>query len=172
MEKLKFALFSIVTLVLLGLFGYWSIVTIQSGDEHIEDQKVKTLQKENEDLKTQVKKLTSELGVLKAQLEPAPVVTPEMDSIVVYKHQDLINEIQELADSNISLKLKSRGAGVGTVQKFLNVYNNTSSKVDNDYGEGTKTRVAAFQKDMGLSADGEAGQSTFLKMIEWLKNQG
>ncbi|MDE2031162.1 MAG: peptidoglycan-binding protein [Patescibacteria group bacterium] len=70
------------------------------------------------------------------------------------------------------MKLKSTGSRVGTVQNFLNIYNNTSSKVDNDYGASTQKAVMAFQKDQGLSADGQAGSSTFAKMISWLKKQG
>ena len=54
MEKLKFTLLAIISLTLLGLFGYWAVVTIQSGNEHIDDQKIKTLEKENEDLKRDV----------------------------------------------------------------------------------------------------------------------
>ncbi|KKT19097.1 MAG: hypothetical protein UW02_C0015G0001, partial [Candidatus Nomurabacteria bacterium GW2011_GWB1_43_7] len=42
-------------------------------------------------------------------------------------------------------------------------------RVDNDYGAGTKTDVMNFQKAEGLSADGEAGPNTFLKMIDWLE---
>ncbi|MBU0999326.1 peptidoglycan-binding protein [Patescibacteria group bacterium] len=70
------------------------------------------------------------------------------------------------------MKLKSRGTRVGTVQNFLNIYNNTSDKVDNDYGTSTQKAVTAFQKDQGLNADGEAGSGTFNKMISWLKKQG
>ena len=69
------------------------------------------------------------------------------------------------------MKLKSKGTRVGTVQEFLNIYNNTSKKVDNDYGAGTKTDVVNFQKKEGLTADGEAGPTTFVKMIDWLKKQ-
>lgn len=187
MEKLKFALFSIVVLVLLGLATYWSISTIQSGTGYVKDQKMKQLEKENKDLETEVAKLTDQLSVLKSASEgsvsnvnkdPAPTAYKYQDLIneltpapVVSKYQSLITELQKLVSSNVFLKLKSSGSQVGTVQKFLNIYNNTSSKVDNDYGVGTVNAVAAFQKDSGLPADGQAGPSTFSKMIDWLKNQ-
>ena len=45
MEKLKFILFSIVVLALIGLLGYWSMNTIQSGTEYVKDQKIKQLEK-------------------------------------------------------------------------------------------------------------------------------
>ena len=69
------------------------------------------------------------------------------------------------------MKEKSYGTRVGTIQTFLNIYNNTTKKVDNDYGAGTKTDVIKFQKAEKITADGEAGPSTFLKMIDWLKKR-
>lgn len=90
---------------------------------------------------------------------------------VVLKYPSLINEIQKLVDSNIYMKKGSRGTRVGTVQKFLNIYNGTSSKIDNDYGPGMETVIKKFQKDQGLTSDGEAGPNTFRKMVNWLKKE-
>ncbi|HTE49067.1 MAG TPA: peptidoglycan-binding domain-containing protein [Candidatus Paceibacterota bacterium] len=172
MEKLKFALFSIVVLSLLGLLGYWSVVTLQSGTESKASQKIAQLQKENKELNAEILKVNNELSALQAEkTETVPIVKKE-PAPIVYKYQDLIDEFQGLISSNAFLKLKSRGAQVGTLQNFLNIYNKTSNKVDNDYGESTKAAVIVFQKDQGLSADGEAGSGTFNKMIDWLKKQG
>lgn len=174
MEKLKFTLLAVVTLSIVGIVGYWSVMTIQSGSEHAETEMIEQLQKENGDLKLEVQKQKMELNTLKAALEePKPTVTktPEAPAPTVSKYQTLINELQKIVDSKTVLKEKSKGDRVGTVQKFLNIYNNTSTKVDNDYGPGTVARVKDFQKDVGLTADGEAGTSTFNKMIEWLEKQ-
>ena len=171
MEKLKFALLVIVTLSLLGLLGYWSVVTLQSGTESKASQKIEQLEKENKDLKTEVKKLSDELSVLEFELKELPPSVEKNPEPIVYKYQDLINELQKLANDNVVLKQKSSGSKVGTVQKFLNIYNGTSNKVDNDYGAGTAKVVTAFQKDVGLKANGEAGADTFNKMIDWLKKQ-
>jgi len=178
MENFKFILFSIIVLALVGLLGYWAIFSIQSGPEHRANQKIEQLEKENEELKKEVEDLTDELAIYKPQEEPVlnegegsvepETPKPEPEKIV-YEHQDLINELQKMIDENVLMRLKSKGTRVGTVQKFLNIYNNTSNRVDNDYGEGMKKAVIAFQKAEGLTADGEAGPSTFLKMIEWLK---
>ena len=177
-EQLKFALFSIITLSLLGIFGYWSVATIQSGTEHANKQKIETLSKENEDLKTEVSLLTSELGVAKSKLEK--LEEPEAEPVVIAEkapeknsaqYQTLIDELQKMVDAKVLLKEKSVGPRVGTVQKFLNIYNDTNTKIDNGYGPGTASLVEKFQRDVGLSPDGEAGPSTFLKMIEWLKKQ-
>lgn len=173
MEKLKFALFSIVILSALGLIGYWSVVTLQSGTEYKISTKMEQLQKENEDLKNQVKKLTDDIDVLNSKLEESALNVekkPEPTQ-TVYKYQSLIDDLQKLIDKRVFLKLKSQGPNVGTVEKFLNIFNNTSNKIDNDYGASTKTAVSAFQKDQGLTADGEAGPSTFSKMVDWLKKQ-
>lgn len=175
MEKLKFALFSIVVLSLLGLLGYWAAVTLQSGTESKMSEKVAALSEENKNLKIELQKTKNDLSALRA-LSPAPAVTdksvPKELKLATYKYQSLIDELQKLIDNKVSLKLKSRGANVGTVQKFLNIYNKTSSRVDNDYGAGTVKLVSAFQKAEGLSANGEAGIDTMSGMIDWLEDQG
>lgn len=187
MDKLKFTLFSLAVLSLVSFLLYWSITTIQSGSDHAINQKVSELQKENENLKKEVEDLTGKLGALDPSVSastgnivaqvsnPQPAATkPAVVSTkpATYKNQDLINELQKLIDDNVSMKLKSVGTRVGTVQKFLNIYNNTSNKIDNDYGAGMASLVTAFQKAEGLTADGGAGPSTFKKMIDWLKKQG
>ncbi len=184
MDNVKFILVSIITLALLGLIGYWAVGTLQSGSEYKQDQKISQLEEENEELKEQLAMATEELSVFKAEVEPeAPVEeeevvatpqTPKSTTTVktTYKYQSLINELQELIDDNIYMKLKSKGSRVGTIQEFLNLYNKTSNRVDNDFGASTKTALIAFQKKVGLTADGEAGPSTYKKMIEWLKKQG
>ena len=180
MDKLKFALLSIVVLSLVGLTWYWSVSTIESGSDHAINQKVKELSEENEKLKTEVRELTFELAALKPKVvestpqivTPTPEVKKPAPAPTTYEHQTLINDLQKLVDDGVTMKLKSMGSRVGTVQKFLNIYNDTSLKVDNDYGAGTVKLVTEFQKAEGLLADGEAGPGTFRKMIEWLKEQG
>lgn len=173
MEKFKFTLFVVVVLALIGSIGYWSFASLQSGTEYAKDEKIKQLQKENEDLNKQIEALTN--GTNSPQpivVAPAPVVdTKSAPAPTVYEYQDTIDALQKLVSSNVFLKVGSKGATVGTVQNFLNIYNDTSNKADNDYGAGTAQLVSAFQKDSGLSADGQAGKATFNKMIEWLKEQ-
>lgn len=185
MENFKFILSSIIILVLLGFAGYWAFSTIESGSTHVDSQKQKELEKTNEELEKEVTDLKRQISLLELEIEQGtkkeepvvagdntatPVVTPTTPT-TVSKNQTLINELQKLTDGNIYLKLKSQGPAVGTVQKFLNLYNNTSTKVDNDYGPGTVTAVKNFQKAQGLTADGEAGPNTYKKMISWLKSK-
>jgi hypothetical protein len=93
----------------------------------------------------------------------------ETEGEVPEKHQVLIAELEKLIADTIYMKVGSRGTRVGTVQKFLNLYLDKDLTVDNDYGNGTKSRVAAFQKTEGLSADGQAGPVTYKAMIDWLE---
>lgn len=86
------------------------------------------------------------------------------------QYASLISQLEKLIADTVLMKEGSRGTRVGTVQEFLNVYNGTSNKVDNDYGPGTKTKVANFQKAVGLTADGQAGPNTYQKMIDWLES--
>ncbi len=178
MDKLKFGLFSIVVLGSLGLVWYWSVSTIESGSEHAMRERIQELEQENQVLTKQVKDLESELILLKPVAEePKTVVKepvkeeqqPASTTTTADKDQSLINELQKLITDKVMMKQGSAGARVGTVQRFLNRYNNTSNRVDNDYGATTVKLVSVFQKAEGLTADGEAGEGTFKKMIEWLK---
>ncbi len=185
MENLKFWLTTVLMLALLGGLGYFAFTSIDSGSEHVDRQKIKELESENQDLSEQVAELEKKLERYEPKVveEPfsrneAPVETEvskpttKPTTTTSYKYDKLIQELEELVQENIQMKLKSRGTRVGTVQNFLNLYNNTNNKVDNDYGESTKKAVSAFQKAVGLTASGEAGTATFNKMIEWLKKQG
>lgn len=174
MDKFKFALFSVVVLGLVAVLGYWAFTSIETGSEHVSRQKLKDLQRENKDLQTEVEDLKDKLAdseskmedlTPKAPTQSVPEVTP------TYKYQTLINELQKLISGGINMKLKSRGTRVGTIQNFLNIYFNTSKKVDNDYGKTTKADVANFQKAVGLPVTGETNPAVYQKMIDWLKNQ-
>lgn len=180
MENFKFTVFSIIVLVLIGLLGYWAVSSLQSGTEHVASEKIKQLEEENKELKENLDNLNEEIDILKPEVEetiPEEIVQPNSPVSVTVepttgKYQSLISELQGLIDDKVYMKLNSKGTRVGTVQNFLNVYNKTSTRVDNAYGAGTKSKVSAFQKAQGLTADGEAGAATFQKMIDWLKKQG
>jgi len=178
MEDFKSTLFGVIIFLILGLVGYWAVASLQSGPEHLASRGEKQLQEKSEEFKD----LNNE-PVLDAvdtvpevvKEEPKPVVEKPKEELAQptkYKNQALIDELQKLVDGNIFMKLKSVGTRVGTVQKFLNLYNDTSLRIDNDYGETMKKAIIAFQKANGLTADGEAGPTTFKKMIDWLKKQG
>ncbi|HLP86678.1 MAG TPA: peptidoglycan-binding protein [Candidatus Paceibacterota bacterium] len=190
MENFKFFIFSIFILGLIGFAGYWAFTTMESGSTHVDSQKQQDLEDSNEELEKEVTELKRQISLLQLEIEQgkgneeapvvagsntnAPVVNPTTTPTTtttptVSKNQTLINELQKLVDANVYLKLKSQGPAVGTVQKFLNLYNKTSNKVDNDYGPSTVTAVKNYQKANGLTADGEAGVNTFKKMISWLK---
>ncbi len=97
---------------------------------------------------------------------PEPVDTPSLVSSG--KNSVLIGNLQGLIDDNVLMKKGSRGTRVGTVQEFLKLYGMKIS-VDNDYGDTTVTAVKKFQGEQKLSADGQTGEGTYKKMIEWLE---
>lgn len=98
-------------------------------------------------------------------VEPNEVPTP---TTPVGENAQLIKDIQKLITDKILMKKGSRGTRVGTVQKFLNEYG-IKVDVDNDYGDTTVNAVKKFQQEQGLLADGQAGEGTYKKMIEWLE---
>lgn len=162
----------------MAIIGYWAFITIEPGDAHYYKEKQEELEQENKALAEEAAKLKSELSVLKSEQEkitepaPEPAKPAEKPTAApAYKYQTLINELQKLITDNVFMKVGSRGTRVGTIQTFLNIYNKTNKKVDNDYGAGLKTDVANFQKAVGITADGETGPATYRKMIDWLKKQ-
>lgn len=186
MDNFKFLLFSVLVLALFGFSGYWAFSTIETGSTHVDSQKQKDLEIKNEELAKEITELKKELNLLQLDKEvlvqkekevlDTKVVEPVVANItevktVVSKYQSLINSLQKLVNNNTSLKNKSQGTSVGIVQKFLNIYNNTSNKIDNDYGLSTVNAIKNFQKAEGLTVDGGSGSSVFKKMISWLKSQ-
>ncbi len=182
MEKFKSVIFLIVILAAVITIGYWAIRTIEPGDIHAERQALEELRDKNSELEAEVARLKNELSQFEPKGEEAvpPAQAPEEESPAptpapatsAYKYQGLISELEKLVADNVIMKEKSRGTRVGTLQSFLNLYNGTSKKVDNDYGKTTKADVIAFQKAVGLTADGQTGPTTYQKMIDWLKKQG
>lgn len=182
MENFKFILFSIIVLGSLGFAGYWAFSTIESGSYHVNKEKQEQIVIENEELKKENSYLKKELSLLEDEkkelennlskkietnrpLEEKPTKTEAL------KYQSTIDEIQKLVNGYVFLKEKSQGPSVGTIQKFLNIYNGTNNKIDNDFGPGTLSSVKEFQKDQKIDVDGEVGPGTMRKMIEWLKKQ-
>lgn len=187
MENLKSTLFSLLMLAALGALGYWAFTTIEPGSVHVNNQKQKELEIKNEELNEEILALKTKVALLESSPEVMPVVLPDTNVVkpvvpvavvkpitptqTASKYQTLINELQKLIDDNIYMKKGSQGERVGTIQRFINVYNNTTTRVDNDYGPGLITAVKKFQLDQKIMADGETGPNTYRKMIEWLKNR-
>jgi seryl-tRNA synthetase len=186
MDNLKFIFTLIIISVLVGVGGYWAVASMQSGSEYVNNQKIKKLETENEELKQALEKLNKELGSTQDKVaeKPAEVVaevpkeekpaepTKPVATPKTYKNQTLINELQSLVNKGVVMEPGDRGPSVGTIQKFFNVYNKTSKKIDNDFGATTKANVIDFQKDEKLSPDGGIGKTTLSRMVTWLKNQG
>lgn len=181
MENIKFILFSIIILALLGFIGYWTFSTIESGTTHITNQEIKKLKDENIDLKEQIFILNNKITILESEGIKNPVEveikqdvvveTPKPTQVIVLKHQDLIDELQKLIDVNIYMKKGSKGPRVGTIQNFLNLYNKTSNRIDNDFGPTLEASLKKFQTAEKLTPDGQVGPSTYKRMIDWLKKQ-
>lgn len=177
MENFKFILISIIIIAGMSLLGYWAVRTLEPGDAFVSKQKQIALEEKNQELEKEIRTLKNQLAALQPKEEEKPTVTPPTTTTptkpatVTYKHQSLINDLQKLITDKVFMKVGSQGTRVGTVQTFLNIYNKTSKKVDNDFGAGTKADLIIFQKAEKITADGEAGPATFQKMIDWLKKQ-
>jgi len=171
MERFRFTIFLIIIAVLVILAGYWAFSNIESGADHVANQRIKELEKENKDLKKEIDQLLTQIPEEVVEEEVTEeIVEPELQE-ESSKYQDVIGELENMIDAKITLKKGSKGAYVGTVQKFLNIYNNTSNRADNDYGAKTIAAVKDFEQKEKLIITEEIGPKTFQVMIDWLKKQ-
>lgn len=193
METFKSILFTIIGLGILFFVGLWAFSSIESGSDHVNSQEIKRLKEENQELKNEIAKLTTANSLLtakdnentlieneapseQAEVKEEPVkpttTTTTTTATKTLKYQELIDGLQVLVNKGVILERGNQGPSVGLVQKFLNAYNGTSSRIDNDFGKTTEANVKAYQKAVGMTADGKVGKTTFLKMITWLKSKG
>lgn len=180
METFKAYLLIVGFVGALGFGGYWAATSLGDPVRIADTEDIRvvaqtpsiTTSSSDEQVKNSETPTTTDSEVVvenpQTQPETPSTSTPGTNNST---HSDLISRLQKLISDKVLMKEGSRGTRVGTVQDFLNVYNKTSGGVDNDYGAGTKTKVAAFQKAQGLTADGQAGPATYQKMIDWLNKQ-
>jgi len=67
-----------------------------------------------------------------------------------------------------TLRLGSRGPETELLQLGLTRAGYLSSEPDGVFGPATQRAVMAFQRDMGLTADGVAGRRTWDALMPWL----
>jgi hypothetical protein len=169
MESFKGNFIIFVFTAVLLLLGYWAFASINSTNTSIIEDSI----------------VSSDVGpvvtsgsvayipeVKEPVVETPAVVETEPEKptteVSANKNSKLIAELQGLIDDKVLMKKGSRGTRVGTVQKFLNEYG-IKVPVDNDYGDTTVNAVKKFQTEQKISADGQTGEGTYKKMIEWLE---
>jgi murein L,D-transpeptidase YcbB/YkuD len=168
MNEFKFQLSTIVLVALLAFGAYWAFTNLDTGvryqrddivisDPETDSEEEVVLQNDN----------TTDVVVEQEQTDvPDPTPAPSLSE----EQQTLLAELEDLIVDDIYMREGSRGTRVGTVQNFLNLYLDTESSVDNQYGPGTRSRVRQFQEQEGLTADGLAGPSTYGAMIDVLES--
>lgn len=173
--KANFVIF--IFILLIGALGYWAIKDIKSSTDSFVAQNIKEddvrpvitspIEEDKEETEDPVEDSTPEVS---SPVEnPKEEVQEEKPQTSNDEDSELISNLQDLIDDKILMKKGSKGTRVGTVQKFLIRYG-VSMKVDNDYGDTTVNAVKKFQTEQKLSADGQTGEGTYKKMIEWLQN--
>lgn len=167
----KFQFIAAVFFIIVGAVGHWAFSSLDFGRARevvVEDtQDLQDASQDISDITDSLADLTQEIEN-NNQVEVQPETSVETEAPNQYA--SLIAELQKLITDEIYMKVGSRGTRVGTVQKFLNVFEgkDIEAGVDNDFGNGTKTRVVAFQKVAKITADGQPGPGTYQAMIDWL----
>lgn len=182
MESFKANLIVFLFILAIAGLAFWAVQELRSGTdtfivENMKEDVAPIVTSSADDLITSPSTVEIDTSVDEGNQE-----TPPQDTTVSSgdastddasqssgKHADLIAKLQKLIDDKILMKKGSQGTRVGTVQEFLNLYNGTDARIDNDYGDTTANAIKKFQSEQGLSADGQAGTGTYAKMIEWLK---
>ena len=172
MSEFKFQLTTFALVALLALGGYWAFATLDRGMTYSKDDLAVVPETVTEEgLEEPAVTETEEVATTPeetTEVETTETTTTTSASLSAEDAKTLA-ELQDLITDNINMKQGSAGTRVGTVQKFLNLYFEKQTGVDNGYGATTLERVRQFQKEQGLSADGLAGPTTYQKMIDLMK---
>ena len=151
MNELKFQLTTFLLVAILAFGGYWAFTTLDTGVTYTKDQTVVVLDDDPVDvIEPVVTVVDGEEGNQETLIEDPVTYSADLSA----EETELVEKLQGLIDDGINMKEGSRGTRVGTVQNFLNIYLDTQSGVDNQYGPGTLARVKEFQDAEGLEADG------------------
>lgn len=162
--------FQFVNILLLGalVFGmYWAFTNVNNGITYGERDIIASPGEVNPETPIDEEIFDTPVIVDDVSYE---VTDPQPEKTLSASEKQLLTKLQGLIDDNINMKEGSRGTRVETVQKFLNIYFDTNSVTDGDYGPGTLANVKKFQAAEGLTADGQAGPNTYKKMIELLNS--
>ncbi len=169
LDTLKANILIIIFLGGIGFLGYWGVTSLQVNSEEFDTQRTDVRPVIENEPTGYLEETSSQVS--ETSTNTTTTTSSSSSTTSSGSYGDLENALQKLIDDNVLMKNGSRGTRVGTIQEFLNVYNGTDSKMDNDFGATTENQVKAFQKTEGLSADGQTGPNTYKKMIEWLKKQ-
>ncbi|MDD3694103.1 MAG: peptidoglycan-binding domain-containing protein [Candidatus Pacebacteria bacterium] len=181
MNEIKYQITQLIFLILLGLGAYWALTHLDNGVSYTSEKLVQQQDlTEQNDIEDQEIDLfpeveigeRSETPTEETESTPSESETSSQPSQQQQSssHPELVSALEKLISDNIYMKVGSRGTRVGTVQKYLALYfSDKNVSVDNDYGNGTRDLVREFQTKEGLDADGQAGPSTYQKMIDLLK---
>lgn len=186
MNDFRFTLISsfiFIIIIGLGVLAFFALETGDSnGSRQIVTQLRNQVQEKDEALQDALRRIAEYEAQLGGQEEssdesapepaPEPEETSSESSSATNQHQSLINDLDRLRQRGAILEPGSRNADVGTIQQFLNIYNNTTGGVDNDFGPATRRRVEAFQTAQNTSVTGAVGPQTLQAMITWLQNNG
>lgn len=172
MDNTKFNLVSVVLFVVLVGLGILAFITLTPPKRY----SLKNKEKESEQVVVNNINESTIGTIVETSTEVAPVSETPTETTTTpaatnSEHADLIAKLQTMIDDEVVLKAGNKGSQVGSVQTFLNLYNKTSTKVDNDFGPSLTAAVKSFQGKNGIQQTGQVATLTLTKMVEWLKAQ-
>lgn len=182
MENLKFTVTSSIMVLVIAAVGFLAYMALEKGDESGLKQQVRELKAQLALKQDEITELERQVALLSVDLEGQQEIVAEQEEITEEDKQEetietpsnteseLLTALKSLKSRGVILEPGDSGSSVGTIQKFLNVYNNTSGGVDNDFGPGTRAKVEDFQSGEGIGVDGGVGPGTLSTMIEWLED--
>lgn len=90
----------------------------------------------------------------------------QVAGVTGYIRQDLMKVTKEGVIVKDALKKGDKSEAVKIMQERLIALNYLKDSADGVFGENTRQAVIAFQKDQGLTADGEAGDKTLQALLK------
>lgn len=169
MQSIGLTFITLIGIVMLGFGGFYSIQKLKDPKAYIvaTDQKVGDLYKINQSSIDEDISLYKTVPIIPEI--PEPVADPIKTTSDTSSDTSLTAKIQKIIDQKIVLKNGSRGAYVGAIQEFMNLYFKKSAKIDNDFGKLLEADLKKFQTQNKISATGQTGPQTLNAMVAWLK---
>lgn len=181
MNDFRFTLISTFLFIVIVGLGALAFFALEPGSDNGSRQLVNQLEAQlaqKDDALQEALRRISELESDNEQLVKvespvtAPIEAETENETPSNTDSALLASLKTLRTRGVLLEPGDSGADVGTIQKFLNEFENKSGGVDNDFGPTTRRRVEAFQQAQGLTVDGGVGSGTLAKMISWLEANG
>src|SRR3989338_7574411 len=131
MSEGKFQIIIMIICIALGALGHWAVATLdfsRARNTVVENNNDQDITGDISDISNSISDLSGNVENFIEEKKNTETNTPPPDR--ANPNATLIAELQKLITDKIYMRVGSKGTRVGTVQKFLNIFENKTLPVD------------------------------------------